>query len=137
MSKLRQAILSAADWIEKHPDEFDFSSISIPDRPGCGTPGCALGWIATFHGYHEFGPIGIAQKIMGVPGAGYFSEGGEGAIPFYDRMDEIAGEVNWRDAAKDCANTLRLYADKYHPAAKLSGAKVCSQICQRSPQLPP
>ena len=45
-----EAIVKAAWAIENHPQEFDFNSQVYPPGPGCGTPGCALGWIGTFLG---------------------------------------------------------------------------------------
>ena len=44
---LRNAILQAADTIEQNPSLFEFTSVQRPD-PECGTPACALGWIAAY-----------------------------------------------------------------------------------------
>lgn len=103
---VREAILAAADHIERHPGQFTFWSCSVPD--GCGAPGCAIGWIGHFMGA-EHSAIGfrVAVKKLGY---------GESEMLFYDRMDEIAGSRAWKQSAAACANTMRLYADKYHPA---------------------
>ena len=117
---IRQAILAAADHIGRYPDEFRFSSVVVPKHGGCGTPGCALGWIGTFSGarartksewgfdadtigavaFNDINPmrwslLGISQKA------------------FYDRMNNI--QKGWQYDAESCAAALRLYADKYHP----------------------
>jgi hypothetical protein len=112
----REAILRSADHIERRPGEFDFDSVDIPDRPGCGTPGCAIGWIAHFTGYDEINSRGF-DRVLPVT-----------ATEFYIRMDEMSGgarpvpgsfsyvEGEWRTSAAVCAATLRRYADTYHPA---------------------
>lgn len=100
--QIREAILKAADSIEKHSELFNFSSTVIPD---CGTPGCALGWIA-FHrleAQHSSGMTWIPDKPVE-----------HSDLDFYRRMDGL--QSNWKYNAVDCAKALRLYADKYHPA---------------------
>lgn len=109
---IRQAILKAADHIEKNPYLFRYSEISVPDD--CGTPGCALGWIGCFMGgnYYEddrgqkicFPSVSaVARKDLGLL-----------APAFYERMINLA--PGWTCSAEECARGLRLYADKYHPA---------------------
>jgi hypothetical protein len=117
---IRQAILRAADHIESTPKEFNFQSVYIPDGPGCGTPGCALGWIGHFAGYDEQRAVAesgdsatvlyIGRKVLGVKCEGHMLNRNE----FYARMDTLAG--GWQHGAVACARGLRLYADKYHPA---------------------
>lgn len=109
------AIMKAADWIESHPSEFKFFSISVPDAPGCGTPGCAIGWIGTFAGNRK-GFTRVYSEILGV--------GSD--IEFYSRMDKLSapgagycdGTTQWRHQASECGRVLRLYAAKYHAPAK-------------------
>lgn len=116
---IRDAILKAADWIEKNPALFDFEVCEVP---ACGSPGCAIGWIGHFMGrnagYTGFKEIAIS---MGLPDH-------EGT--FYQRMDDI--NAVWDRDAKACSHTLRLYADKYHPmTSKPAGASICIGIMSR------
>ena len=102
---IRTAILKAADSIEQNPNLFNFSSILMPDSD-CGTPGCALGWIA----YHRkgdaiFGSTWIAHNAIGIVDG-----------KFYKRMINLYDGHEWKYSADECAATLRKYADKYHPA---------------------
>ena len=114
---IRQAILAAADSIEQNPDMFNFMANERPDL-SCGTPGCALGWIGFYLG------VGTARSMptptaraMGCPkmslpssvsGERYEDWG------FYRRMYKLYGGYGWKHAAPKCAETLRLYADRYH-----------------------
>lgn len=111
--EIRQAILKAADHIEATPNDFDFSASGIPHA--CGTPGCALGWIGHFLGLADKNAWHVSYtKASGALGVGHYE--------FYTRMTEVEGggpnwEVGqWPLNAPACARTLRLYADKYHPA---------------------
>jgi len=105
MNNIRQAILAAATSIEKNPDMFTFMSVDIP---GCGSPGCALGWVA----YH----MGMTNSEYGVGFIGVVSNRiALGEENFYDRMNEFGRE--WKYSAPHCAKALRLYADKHHPQA--------------------
>lgn len=112
---IRNAILAAADHIERNPGEFNYHSIEVPRRAGCGTPGCAYGWIATFSQLdledkrHEYGGKQIVA-LWGFQEKAHFTEPTE----FYSRMNEFSN--GWRGSASECAAALRLYADKYHPA---------------------
>jgi len=117
-----KAILQAADFIEGHPSQFKFSSVSTPRHPGCGTPGCALGWIGHFAGFsagEDWIPYDVATKAMGLRPEPAYSGGTlfKEAFHFYRRMDELGGNM-WRYRAVDCARALRLYAEKYHALAK-------------------
>jgi hypothetical protein len=114
------AILAAADHIERHPDMFRFSSITIPD--GCGTPGCAIGWIAYFYGMHEHeGFDCIAVFCRGPEEKTHEWITNTPPMPistrtFYIRMDEFGGP--WIRDARLRARNMRLYANKYHAPAK-------------------
>ena len=123
---IRQAILKAADWIEGHPSEFLFSSSSRPSHPGCGTPGCALGWIGTFlYADAELKPWPSFGSCL--PDLGF-----KDSLDFYCLLSEAENGVkrnptavdgpthwtygaSWVYKAEGCARALRLYADKYHP----------------------
>lgn len=104
--EIRQAILQAADHIGLNPDQFSFLERVTPEK--CGTPACALGWIGFFAGargenHRE------ALPLLGL------EHSAEGAWKFYDRCEEL-NSYKWKMSAGNCAATLRLYADKYHPA---------------------
>ncbi len=96
-------IMKAADSIEEFPELFRYSTDFIPD-PGCGTPGCAIGWIAAHKPGYTGNSIGgwTGEGVLGMPS-------GE----FYERMTELGG-YGWRSFSGKCAETLRLYAEKYH-----------------------
>ncbi len=108
---IRQAILKAADSIEKNPNLFDFNSVVDPSLK-CGTPGCALGWIG-FHldmerrwgGGFRNGLDSVSEKI-GMS---------DDQLKFYSVMDGLCGNYDWRKSADECARGLRFLADKYHP----------------------
>lgn len=101
------AIMMAAEHIERRPDEFDFDSLVVPARPGCGTPGCAIGWIIHFFGAERRTVIGnFTRTHMGL----------ESDSVFYRRINAFAeyGDADWHYNSHQCARLLRLYAEKYH-----------------------
>jgi hypothetical protein len=111
MTTIRQAILSAADHIEARPEDFDFGTGEVPRS--CGTPGCALGWIGFYvGGYKDY--AAVSEGVFGMD-----------RIEFYQRLtnlergdsDKNWSYGDWTHGAVACARALRLYADKYHPAA--------------------
>lgn len=116
MNNVYDSILKAADHIERFPDEFWFSSTDRPTGPGCGTPGCALGWIGTFSAYEHtrlsFGAV--ARDVLQVP-CDPMSDGDE---EFYRRMEVLCGDDSWQRYANECARVLRLYATEYHAPVK-------------------
>lgn len=103
---IRQAILRAADSIEAHPELFAFGSIENPN-PDCGTPGCAIGWIAHHMGVEDWPAHEdlIAYAMGLIP------------LRFYYRMEGIL--EGWRDDATICSKALLLYADKCHPSVEI------------------
>jgi hypothetical protein len=106
----RQAILGAAHQIEMKPSTFDFDSCQ---KPECGTPGCALGWVGFF--------LGVEDTQGGYPSRVACAMGCErNAADFYDRMNRL-GDTKWHLTAAACASALRRYADKYHPAEQNAG----------------
>lgn len=118
--QIREAILKAADHIEANPGEFNFCSAGVPYGPGCGTPGCALGWIGAFAGHRMrgegYGFSGVAADVLGLPTASEHRDVGiahDAADQFYRMMDLFSDD--WRFNAVDCAAALRTYADRYHP----------------------
>lgn len=119
------AIMKAADHIERNPQEFSFVSVVIPKEP-CGSPGCALGWIGHFAGaarphtrsiscvaanetYDEETRrlLRLESPLLGITQA-----------EFYERMKDASGSHDWRYSAPHCAVALRLYAEKYHGEEK-------------------
>lgn len=109
----RDDILWAADMIERHPEAYSWSSVDVPNHeaPECGSPGCALGWIAAHQEGREVGePFTLVRR-------GYVRESaspvGVHSLEFYGRMGAI--EPRWKVDAKACAAALRRYADHYHP----------------------
>lgn len=102
---IRQAILMAADKIERFPGQFKFRICSVPQGPGgCG---CAIGWIGYFSGERPKECVfHVSERVLHV-----------GHTDFYDRMDHLQapGEY-WLLRADDCAACLRRYADTYYPA---------------------
>jgi hypothetical protein len=113
-NEIRNAVLLAADHIEQFPGEFDFMSLDVPRAKHCGTPGCALGWIAHFLGQRDedgawFGIVGVDDQ------------------EFYERLDAFEGRDHksgecgewgdWSRSAAACATALRRYADEHLPAS--------------------
>jgi hypothetical protein len=107
------ALLAAADHIERFPEEFYFDAVNVPEAVHCGSPGCAIGWTAFFAGVIQFTPqerlrlTVVCQHALGV------SED-----EFYKRMnyistDEWHGVISWRTHAGECARCLRVYAERY------------------------
>jgi len=114
------AIMKAAEHIDLHPGLFNFMSPFSPSND-CGTPGCALGWIAYFMGDRNECVLKTAATALGFDLRKHPMHSGH---PFYDRMQKLQGSPkrygdSWRYSATECARILRLYAAKYHtsPAA--------------------
>lgn len=105
------AILKAADQIEKYPDHFHFIENRVPRT--CDSPGCAIGWIAHFANTRANGYTDASQEMFGMSPEG-----------FYQRMTEVEGRGpywtsgRWPHNAVKCASTLRLYAAKFHAPAE-------------------
>jgi hypothetical protein len=127
------AIMAAADQIERYPQSFQFCATTIPHTyfnegqsaymgyKGCPI-GCALGWIGHFIGKpkemneHHWSYDRV-PALMGVPAPamGYDVPFGDSDIRlFYSRMDALADGDSWHDSPALCARALRLYAAKYH-----------------------
>ena len=117
---IRQAILKAADHIERNPSDFQFSSLAVPGQ--CGTPGCALGWIGYFGCVKSDSWLFLTvtnsdvARFLGLETTGYF----------YNRVGDCSKQVNgtrwyeWHARADLCAAALRLYADRYHPESNFA-----------------
>lgn len=129
---VRAAILEAADFIEKHPKQFEFREPRMPRD--CDSPGCALGWIGYFSGA-DLPAEKRWDRPEGVPFeadcdtthykgrvsarivAEVFLHTTEGQ--FYNELNHFS--VNWTCYSDRCAKALRLYADAYHPALEAIG----------------
>jgi hypothetical protein len=116
---IRQAILKAADHIERHPAEFNWNSC---DMPGCGTPGCAIGWI----GYFYFGGKAVKHERHYLLSTISNTALGVSSGMFYGRMDDFV--ISWTEDAVRCAVALRGYANKYHPEAKGTDVLIPSSV---------
>lgn len=109
---IRQAILNAADLIEKSPDRYDFYS---NDKPGCGTPGCMLGWIGHFMG------VPASRGVLPYTAAVSRALGFEGASAHHEFVSQLLDvchplSLHPLIGKHEVSKSLRLYADKYHPA---------------------
>lgn len=95
---VREAILKAADHIERNPHLYDYQKIYAPE---CGTTGCAIGWIGHFLGMSGKDLDEICDAI------------GTTHSEFYERTEPTGNVV-----AQECAvRSLRAYADRYHPTS--------------------
>lgn len=101
------AIIHAADFIERHPQNFCFSKALVPTFSDCC--GCALGWIGYFSVKDYAGTTVdiVAQDALGIPYRPSIA-----AMEFYAIMATLS--PGWRDDAARCAQGLRSYATKYH-----------------------
>lgn len=135
---IRQAILSAADQIERHPKSFNFIVGGVPKRDGEPGPnaydggddglrcvGCALGWISHFaakqlpNGLKNYGGASFTVACRAMPELKpSIFPNGDAAHIFYNLMDKAAGCRCWRDYPAVCAQTMRKYADTYWPEQK-------------------
>jgi hypothetical protein len=118
--EIYDAIMKAADHIERNPALFRFESVYIPGD--CGTPGCALGLIGYFLGISE---DRAAQECGGTHTVPHIAvqylktswidlfRHDESSSEFYRRMAELTDTL-WKSSADKCAKALRLYAAKYH-----------------------
>jgi hypothetical protein len=114
---IRQAILQAADHIERNPQQFLYVSNEKPDG-SCGTPGCMLGWVGVFLGV-EADPREPAESwaahVARAIGTTHNDFIWNFVSPESDARELYIhrGEPN---AAANAAALLRIYADKHHPA---------------------
>ena len=104
---IRKVLLNAADLIERHESDYRFTSTNIPSGK-CGSPGCALGWIAYAAGWKKADGSFLDEIAIKI--------GNKNDEDFYNRM-EIATGIGkfpmW--SVQQVADGLRIYADKYHP----------------------
>lgn len=102
--QIRAAILKTAALFETRPELYNFNKITVP---GCGSPGCMLGWI----GVHLGIPAGSSVDFDVCQAIGINSQ------ELYNHC------ASWRDAsgcttrytedAAVAAGALRAFANKY------------------------
>lgn len=107
---IREAILKAADHIERNPGTFRFSVGTKPHD--CGSPGCAIGWIGYFAGCKSRSYIDISKELFNIHHSEVYLRLTSAESPL--ATDWAYG--TWPRSAERCACALRFYADKYHPA---------------------
>src|SRR5271155_908674 len=106
---IRNAILKAADHIERNPHKFSYVDATNTPRPD--GRGCFVGWVAYFMGEKAGQKCGsrgtdspLCHKLFGV-----------GFMPLIDRLRDLVPNAHHAELAP---KALRLYADKYHPAER-------------------
>lgn len=125
MTEMREAFLKAADYIEGHPDAYFYSTYQVPEAPNCGSRACVLGWLHVFSGVPgQMSSQGrAALSRHGILDASAML--GIAENNFYDRMNALMSNSDWRDEASWQRNArvavgcMRKYADKYYPAPVL------------------
>ena len=107
----REALLAAADQIEHEPSSFDYMSVQVPSGL-CGSPGCALGWIAYFLDASKGRSLGAAEPAL-------FEKMGIGPDVAFPELTTVFGSTKWTSSALKCAEGLRMYADAKWPATEV------------------
>lgn len=98
--EIYNAIMKAADHIERNPHSYNFFNSVVPE---CGTQGCMLGWIGHF---------------MGMTGANVFREVGPRLGFGRDFLAGAAIGVQHGEDLKDSTDAVRMlrrFAQRYHP----------------------
>lgn len=91
-----------------HQDQFNYQCTLVPE---CGSPGCAVGWVAHFRGVMPSVRV-IDEMCMDALGIQYWGT-------FVPRMDSLERpEEYWRSNADECAAVLRRYAARHHATDK-------------------
>lgn len=142
---LRQAIFQTAAFIESNPNRYDWfrGFVSNDRKPGdCGSPLCALGWLAVHAKRNDLSiACRISNELLKITDT-----------EFYNRMDSLcpsrvpygswATIESWRRIPADCAATLRAYANRYHPAepskalVRYSGQELALNILRGEIKIP-
>ena len=135
---IRDAILKAADHIERNPCSFDFWNNRIPKH--CGSPGCVLGWIGFFAGLKD--DIGSAQLAV----TSYLNTNPQ---IFYSDLHDLVGDSNaerglpgntergflakhglergWKTNPSLAVEALRKYADWKFPISTPNWEEIASR----------
>ncbi len=115
---VREAILRAADHVERHPRRATYSDPRIP-RGEDGT-GCFIGWINYFQ-LQQMSALrrwwnGLGTNLVKPSLLGCWSEGG-----VFARVSDLADSGNWEDRfwtihPEWWPKLMRAYADEFYPA---------------------
>ena len=107
---IRQAILLAADHIERHPEQYQFAFCRLINGQGC-----MMTWVTHFMGYaHNSNAQDLSIEVWGVDTNEWLRRTGgifEGRRVL-NRCDPM-----------DSAKILRIYADRYHPVTEAKPAQ--------------
>lgn len=95
-----EAMLAAADHIERHPDSFNFFKIRIPTH--LNMKGCALGWIGHFTG------VSTVDNYASEVAEGFCGD----ETDFFHAITGFVGP-GWMSNPKQCAKGMRLYAEHH------------------------
>lgn len=107
---VREAILKAADHIERQPTSYEYVTNSKPD---CGTPGCMAGWLGHFLGV-EIGGAGVYSEAV-AKRLGYKLST---LLDEFGRCDKSGYGYEHQISPLAAAATLRVFADKHYPASE-------------------
>jgi hypothetical protein len=108
---IRAAILDTARLFETRPGLWDFWHNSTPD---CGSPGCALGYIA-FHLGVKSGDVQdeFCPLVLGIDVSKFYAD-----LRFSLDGKTVLSEMSIEQVVR----ALRAYADKFYPAEQLDPA---------------
>lgn len=102
---IRQALLDAADQIEREPKTYNYDSV---EKPQCKTPACMWGWVGKFLGIKTDVGSGYLYAVSEAVGFDY--------VDVADYGDSLG--LDARGNAPDAAKALRLFADRHFPAVQ-------------------
>lgn len=102
---IRQAILKAADQIERDPGSYRWWTF---DQQPCGTPMCMFGWIGHFMGM----PVGVWNTDVAKQIGLRFTD------ELYEFVTGPSPDRDWRKVMKTdvVAASMRRFADARYPA---------------------
>ncbi len=115
-AQIREAILKAADRIERNPDGYNFYSNGKPD---CGSPGCMMGWIGFELGFDAHPYACYVTPLRDALGFDYSDIGdmiraAKATMPH----NEWHRLMNYQERATEAAEVMRLYADHRFPQVR-------------------
>jgi hypothetical protein len=104
---IREAILKAADHIERVPSDYDYQA---NHKPRCGSPGCLMGWVGFYAGIpindNHGTYMSTLKHVLG--------------FDYIDLQVELADQFHgYTTVAQTGARLLRAYADKHYPATRV------------------
>lgn len=107
-------LLKVADWVEKHPDRYEFWCPCIPER--AKDKGCLLGWIVYFGKLHR-ADLGVNYLDGGARFVGF-----QWQDDFYAALSAIPEREDWRASGKAAAWVLRKLVKAQEKDAKKKAA---------------